>query len=367
MFREGYLQDQDGNLVFITPTVNAQPGFNGSLFDFQAILPTQKGAPVSYFAGADLSCATGAAANSTAQNFTVGYANISIIRYATFNSTINQTTIHINITNVGTILSGPVMVTEEIPTEVAASPSDITFSLQPTRFENGSVIAIWEFPSGFDVNQTLSIMYTVQKEVTNFTGFVTTVSALILPAPQPTAWVPPHVTPAITPQIPPIILPPTPPSLTNIRVTGFSPFRQVLPGDNIVVNQLLENPTDSPVSFDMTLTGPQGISGEATNIVLAAGEKRTIPMSVSIPSDAKPGYYSFSINLASGKEEVSFPSVMQVVSPPVSDEPSVQRQFTLDYNTNSTTVALTVVNQKNEEIPLLQLSETIPLTSLRRS
>ena len=55
-FRLGYLQDQDGNLVFITEVVSGQPGFNGSLYDFQLMLPTQNGTPVAYYLSVDLLC-----------------------------------------------------------------------------------------------------------------------------------------------------------------------------------------------------------------------------------------------------------------------------------------------------------------------
>jgi hypothetical protein len=55
-FRMGYLQDKDDNIVFITPVVNDQEGFNGSLFDFQLMLPTNNGTPVTYYLTVDLKC-----------------------------------------------------------------------------------------------------------------------------------------------------------------------------------------------------------------------------------------------------------------------------------------------------------------------
>jgi hypothetical protein len=55
-FRLGYLQDQAQNLVFITDIVSDQAGFNGSLFDFQLMLPTMNGTPVDYYLTVDLSC-----------------------------------------------------------------------------------------------------------------------------------------------------------------------------------------------------------------------------------------------------------------------------------------------------------------------
>jgi len=55
-FPLGYLQDQDNNLVFITPVVNDQPGFNGSSFDFQLMLPTRDGTNTDYYVTVDLLC-----------------------------------------------------------------------------------------------------------------------------------------------------------------------------------------------------------------------------------------------------------------------------------------------------------------------
>jgi len=64
-FRLGYLQDQADNLVFITPVVSDQEGFNGSLFDFQLMLPTRNGTAVDYYVTVDLLCNTTNATNAT--------------------------------------------------------------------------------------------------------------------------------------------------------------------------------------------------------------------------------------------------------------------------------------------------------------
>lgn len=57
IFRMGYLQDQDGNIVFITPVVSDKAGYNGSLFDFQLMLPTMNSTLTLYYVTADLECA----------------------------------------------------------------------------------------------------------------------------------------------------------------------------------------------------------------------------------------------------------------------------------------------------------------------
>jgi hypothetical protein len=64
-FRLGYLQDQAGNLVFATPPVSNQAGFNGTLFDFQLMLPTRNGTDVPYYLTVDLLCNTTNATNVT--------------------------------------------------------------------------------------------------------------------------------------------------------------------------------------------------------------------------------------------------------------------------------------------------------------
>ena len=61
-FPLGYLQDQSGNLAFITPVVSDKTGFNGSLYDFQAILPAYDGQNTEYYLRVDMACN---AANAT--------------------------------------------------------------------------------------------------------------------------------------------------------------------------------------------------------------------------------------------------------------------------------------------------------------
>ena len=55
-FKMGYIQDQSNNIVIITQVNQNQLGFNGSAFDFQAMLPTN-GSNTTYYVTVDLSCA----------------------------------------------------------------------------------------------------------------------------------------------------------------------------------------------------------------------------------------------------------------------------------------------------------------------
>ncbi len=54
-FRMGYMQDQDGNMVFITDVVQNEVGFDGTLYDYQVILPTN-GSNITYYVSVDLTC-----------------------------------------------------------------------------------------------------------------------------------------------------------------------------------------------------------------------------------------------------------------------------------------------------------------------
>ena len=65
-FRMGFLQDQDGNFVFISEVNKNQAGFDGSVADFEAMLPAIGGKVTEYFAQADLKCTRNAASSGTA-------------------------------------------------------------------------------------------------------------------------------------------------------------------------------------------------------------------------------------------------------------------------------------------------------------
>lgn len=55
-FPMGYMQDQAGNIVIIAPLVSDRAGYNGSVFDFQLMLPTRNSTPVSYYLSVDILC-----------------------------------------------------------------------------------------------------------------------------------------------------------------------------------------------------------------------------------------------------------------------------------------------------------------------
>lgn len=249
-FPEGYLQDSAGNLVFITPAVSDKTGFNGSLYDFQAILPTNGGQNTTYYLRVDLGCN---AANET------------------------------------------------------PSPP-------PTPSPGGG---------GTFVTPGFSIPYFAA--------------------------------------VPPITLPAKPPTALDIRVLRFSPFREVGAGESAVINPLIENPTGSFMTISIGLSGPEAaLATPSQNVLLAPGEKKTVPFSIRLPPDMPPGYYAFSVLLSFNDTSITYPAIVRVVPSYRIGEPVVRRQFMLDYENNETLVILAVTNRGTELISHLQIFETLP-------
>lgn len=239
-FPEGYLQDQSGNLVFITPAANGQAGFNGTPVDFQAMLPTRNGTAVEYHVSVDLAC----------------------------------------------------------------NPR---------------------------------------------------------PPPVPPYTVSPGVSIPVYREFPNVTLPLVAPNASDLRILRFSPFREVLPGDNIVINPLIENPTANPVTIKISLLGGGvPIAESVANVLLPAHDKRTVPFAFHIPDDMPAGYYSLTMNISTGKSEVSYPSILRVVRNYRPGQPSVSRQFSLDYENRETLVSLTVTNRGKDPISHLQVYESVP-------
>ncbi len=253
VFREGYLQDQAGNIVFITPAVGGQIGFNMTPVDFQAILPTSNGTALVYYATVDIAC-------------------------------------------------NPA---PPPPPQPGGGP---TYTVSP-----GRSIPIYR-------------------------------------------------------EIPNVTIPLLPPSASDLRVLTFSPFREVLPGDNIIINPLLENPTDRSVTITISLSGAgAGLAKPVANILLPAGDKRTVPFALHIPEDMPAGYYSLLMNVSTGKSDVSYPSIVRVVRSYRVGQPAVKRQFSLDYENGETMVSLTVTNRGKDPLSHIQVYESVPAVFFDKS
>ena len=249
-FPIGYLQDQSGNLVFITTVAAGKTGYNGSAVDFQAILPTKDGQNTTYYMGVDISC------NNT-------------------------------------------------PPPPPPPP--------PAPGGGGNYL----------ISPGVSIRY--------------------------------YAT------VPPANISPVPPNISQIRLLAFTPYREASPGDQVVVDPLLNNPSDAFVTVGVGLSGASAaLSTPARNVLLAPHSKQTVPFSMNLPSDMPGGYYIFSVEISLNNSNVSYPTIIRVVPVYRVGEPVVHRQFLLDYENKETTVVLTVTNTAKDTIPHLQVFESLP-------
>lgn len=251
-FRTGYLQDQGGNIVFLAPVSYNQTGFNGSLMDFEALLPTRDNAATTYYVTVDLSC----------------------------NPSSSQ----------------------EQPSGGGQQPSTVSPSLVSFPF-------------------------------------------------------PPQVS-----------IPSEPPSASQILVMRLSTFREVLAGDRIILNPLIENPTSEDVEISLRISGAgSSLSQPVENVLLAASDKKTIPLAVRVPTELKDGYYSLVLTVSAGDSEVSYPTILHVLPSFQSDQPVLRRHFSLDYEKGETLVSLTVTNSGGKHLPYLQVQESVPSALLEQA
>ena len=69
---------------------------------------------------------------------------------------------------------------ERIPSNFAGSISELAFSLQPTRFEEGSIIAVWVIEK-LEPGESIAIAYTVDRLVNSLVGFSAEVKTITTP------------------------------------------------------------------------------------------------------------------------------------------------------------------------------------------
>jgi len=189
-FRLGYLQDQSGNFVFITPAVEDQAGFNGTPLDYQAMLPTN-GTQIPYHVGIDLQCTSappgpgpspgpgggGSTGGGGGGESAYGFSTWSVDIYVdigrgiickvnarrSITVTENYTILANTLTNLGgencTLLD--FVFIDVIPYEFAPI-DDIEFS--PPYFSAKAATVIYIFPV-FSPGESKVITYTVRKQV----------------------------------------------------------------------------------------------------------------------------------------------------------------------------------------------------------
>ena len=144
-------------------------------------------------------------------------------------------------------------------------------------------------------------------------------------------------------------------------VLRFSPFGEASAGEQLVFNPLIENPTSSFIIVSIGLTGPESaLATREANVLLAPNEKKTIPFGINLPADMPPGYYAFSVLITFNDTNISYPAIIRVVPSYRIGQPTVRRQFLLDFENNETLVILTVTNHGEGLISHLQVFETLP-------
>ena len=339
-FPLGYLQDQAGNLVFITPVTDQQPGYDGNPVDFQAMLPTADGQNTTFHLFADLSCNSGPLP----------------LQITTASLDSGQEGIAYSFTLSGTGGTLPYTWT------VTGLPSGLTY-------DPGTGIISGTPATGTSTISPYSISITAQDSASQTAS--TTLSLAISAAPPPpppptpsgggTYTVSPGITIPYYHEVPKVGLPPVPIKIEELRILSFTPYREASPGEQVIVNPLIQNPSADFVTVNIGLSGVGGaISTPAQNVLLAPYSKQTVPFSMKLPDDLPAGYYSFSVEVQVNNSKVSYPAIIRVVPTYRIGQPTVHRQFILDYVTNETTVILTVTNTANETLPHLQVFESLP-------
>ena len=151
--------------------------------------------------GGSVSGGSSAPNTAPAQTIAVGTTTASVTRSVIYDSTSKQSTFTLKVQNTGNTPTGQITVKERIPSRVANATDQLSFSLQPTRFENGSIIAVWELPNGIGAGETFAITYNVAKAVTTLSDFET---ILVTPSESITVATPqtPVQTPTEQPQTP---------------------------------------------------------------------------------------------------------------------------------------------------------------------
>ena len=430
-FPLGYLQDQAGNLVFITPVTDQQPGYDGNPVDFQAMLPTADGQNTTFHLFADLSCNSGplplqittasldSGQEGIAYSFTLSGtggtlpytwtvtglpSNLTydpgtgIISGIPDNGTSTSSPYSVDITlqdsgsqTAGTTLS--LAIASASPLQITTASLDsgqegtaYSYTLLATGGTQPYTWTVTGLPSGLTYDpgtgiisgtpatgtstiSPYSISITAQDSASQTAS--TTLSLAISAAPPPpppptpsgggTYTVSPGITIPYYHEVPKVGLPPVPIKIEELRILSFTPYREASPGEQVIVNPLIQNPSADFVTVNIGLSGVGGaISTPAQNVLLAPYSKQTVPFSMKLPDDLPAGYYSFSVEVQVNNSKVSYPAIIRVVPTYRIGQPTVHRQFILDYVTNETTVILTVTNTANETLPHLQVFESLP-------
>jgi len=75
------------------------------------------------------------------------------------------------IMNDNDVPTGAIIIREHIPTKVATTPEELQFIPQPSWFEQGSVIAVWNLTNGIEPYSMFAVDYKVKKRIFVLSGF----------------------------------------------------------------------------------------------------------------------------------------------------------------------------------------------------
>ncbi|MCX8195012.1 MAG: NEW3 domain-containing protein [Candidatus Micrarchaeota archaeon] len=165
----------------------------------------------------------------------------------------------------------------------------------------------------------------------------------------------------IYPSPPKVEVPAVGPIIENLHLLRLSPYMEMLPGESAIISPLLENPTDSLILLNISMGGGgEWLSSPVQNVLLAPREKRSVPISIKIPSNMPRGYYAFYVKVSSGDSEISYPAVIRVVQSYSLGEPVAKRHISLDYEKNQTLVGITVTNTGGSPLSYLQVYDRVP-------
>ncbi len=126
----------------------------------------------------------GSGSPPAASGVTVNIGETTVLETRTVAFDAGKSVFTLKLVNSGNKSTGPITVREHIPEKVANSTDQLSFSFQPTRFESGSIIAVWDI-AGIGVGESFSISYTVAKKVYSTTGFDMSITPYAAPTTQP--------------------------------------------------------------------------------------------------------------------------------------------------------------------------------------
>jgi hypothetical protein len=166
---------------------------------------------------------------------------------------------------------------------------------------------------------------------------------------------------AVLPEAPEATLPAQPLEAGGLRLLRYPVFGEFVAGDNELFFSIIENPGDDVVQVSIIPSGPSaGLASPTFNYSLAPHQKSSVVVPIQIPEGTPPGFYFLPFELSVGNSTISYPSLIQVVSPAAEGELMVQRRISLDLEKNSSFIVLQLANTGTKALAHVQVYEEIP-------